>query len=55
MKLHMQVFIALGLGIKRNWHIFLGLILGIILGIVLNAKKGYFECVAAKIPVHSGR
>ena len=43
MKLHMQVFIALGLGIKRNWHIFLGLILGIILGIVLNAKKGYFE------------
>ncbi len=43
MKLHMQVFIALGLGIKRNWHIFLGLILGIILGIFLNAKKGYFE------------
>lgn len=45
MKLHMQVFIALGLGIKRNWHIFLGLILGIILGIVLNAQKGYFETV----------
>lgn len=33
MKLHMQILIALGLGIKRNGHIFLGLIAGIILGI----------------------
>ena len=40
MKLHMQVFIALGLGIKRNWHIFLGLILGIIVGIYLNSQQG---------------
>lgn len=32
MGLHMQVVIALILGIKRNGHIFLGLILGIILG-----------------------
>lgn len=34
MGLHMQVVIALILGIKRNGHIFLGLILGIILGCV---------------------
>jgi len=25
----MQIFVALGLGIKRNWHIFAGIILGI--------------------------
>lgn len=36
MKLHMQILIALGLGIKRNGHIFLGLIAGIILGIVMH-------------------
>ena len=29
MKLYMQVLIALGLGLKRNWHIFAGLILGV--------------------------
>lgn len=39
MKLHMQIFIALGLGIKRNWHIFLGLILGILVGVLLNVKQ----------------
>ena len=33
MKFHMQVLIALGLGLKRNWHIFAGLILGALLGI----------------------
>jgi Na+/H+-dicarboxylate symporter len=32
----MQILIALGLGIKRNWHIFSGIILGIIVGILLN-------------------
>ena len=36
MKLHMQILIALGLGIKRNWHIFFGIILGIIVGIFLH-------------------
>ncbi len=36
MKLYMQVLIALGLGLKRNWHIFAGLILGIIAGIWLH-------------------
>ncbi len=33
MKLHVQtLFVAIGLGIKRNWHIFLAIILGIICG-----------------------
>ncbi len=36
MKLYMQVLIALGLGLKRNWHIFAGLVLGIIAGIWLH-------------------
>lgn len=36
MKLHMQILIALGLGIKRNWHILIGLIAGIICGIFLH-------------------
>ncbi len=38
MKLYMQVLIALGLGLKRNWHIFAGLILGVIVGIWLNRE-----------------
>ena len=36
MKFHMQVLIALGLGLKRNWHIFAGLVLGVIVGIWLH-------------------
>ena len=36
MKLYMQVLVALGLGLKRNWHIFLGLVLGVIAGIFLH-------------------
>ncbi len=39
MNLHMQVIIALLLGIKRNGHIFIGLILGILLGIFLPAEQ----------------
>ena len=35
MGLHMQVIIAILLGIKRNGHIFIGLILGIILGLFM--------------------
>ena len=38
MKLYMQVLIALGLGLKRNWHIFAGLILGVIAGIWLHQE-----------------
>ena len=36
MKLPMQIFIALGLAIKRNAHIFFGIILGICFGVVLH-------------------
>lgn len=39
MKLHMQILIALGLGIKRNWHIFFGIILGIFVGIFLHGRE----------------
>ena len=40
MKLYMQILIALGLGIKRNWHIFFGLIAGILVGVFLYSKSG---------------
>ena len=36
MKLPMQIFIALGLAIKRNAHIFFGIILGICFGVFLH-------------------
>ena len=36
-KIQMQILIALGLGIKRNWHIFFGIIAGIIVGVLLTA------------------
>jgi len=42
MKLHMQILIALGLGLKRNWHIFFGLIAGIIVGIFLHSHDNVF-------------
>ncbi len=35
----MQIFIALGLGFKRNWHIFAGIILGIIFGIFIHSHQ----------------
>lgn len=38
MKLHMQILIALGLGIKRNGHIFFGLIAGAIIGILMHTQ-----------------
>ena len=37
MKLHMQILIALGLGIKRNWHIFFGIVAGVLTGIFLHS------------------
>ena len=46
MKLYMQVLIALGLGLKRNWHIFAGLLLGILTGIWLH-KTPNAEVLAA--------
>ena len=36
MKFYMQVLIALGLGLKRNWHIFAGLVLGVLVGIWMH-------------------
>lgn len=42
MKLHMQILIALGLGLKRNWHIFFGLIAGIVVGIFLHGHDSVF-------------
>ncbi len=52
MKLHMQILIALGLGLKRNWHIFFGLIAGIIVGIFLH---GHDNALITKILVFIGQ
>ena len=38
-KIQMQILIALGLGLKRNWHIFFGIIAGIFVGIFLHAHS----------------
>ncbi len=40
MKLHWQILVAIGLGIKRNWHIFLALIGGLIVGVVFPFQYG---------------
>lgn len=42
MKLHMQILIALGLGLKRNWHIFFGLIAGVVVGVFLHSHYNVF-------------
>lgn len=42
MKLHMQILIALGLGFKRNWHIFFGLLAGVFVGIFLHTHASIF-------------
>ena len=42
MKLHMQILIALGLGLKRNWHIFFGLVAGIIVGVFIQGQENTF-------------
>lgn len=39
MGIHMQLLIAILLGIKRNWHIFAGLILGVICGILFPQNQ----------------
>ena len=39
MKLHMHVLIALGLGLKRNWHIFFGIIAGVVVGVFLHSHQ----------------
>ncbi len=40
MKLHWQILVAIGLGIKRNWHIFLALIGGVIVGLLFPFQQG---------------
>lgn len=52
MKLHMQILIALGLGLKRNWHIFFGLIAGIIVGIFLH---GHSNILISKLLIFIGQ
>ncbi len=43
MKLHLQtLFVAVGLGIKRNWHIFIAIIAGIIFGNYIHENPGIF-------------
>ena len=39
MKLHSQILVALGLGAKRNWHIFFAIIIGIFTGLMLPADQ----------------
>jgi len=49
MKFHLQtVLVALGLGFKRNGHIFLAIVLGVILGNYINAHP---EKISGLIPV----
>ncbi len=52
MKLHMQILIALGLGLKRNWHIFFGLIAGVIVGVFLH---GHDNIIISNILVFIGQ
>ncbi|MFH0702817.1 MAG: dicarboxylate/amino acid:cation symporter [bacterium] len=40
MKLHWQILVAIGLGAKRNWHIFFAIILGIIFGLIYPVVDG---------------
>lgn len=41
MKLHWQILVALGLGAKRNWHIFFALIGGVIFGLWFPVIDGH--------------
>ena len=52
MKLHMQILIALGLGIKRNWHIFFGIIAGVLVGLWLH---GHHNVLIANILTFVGQ
>lgn len=40
MKLHWQILVAIGLGIKRNWHIFFALIGGVFVGLWFPFQQG---------------
>lgn len=44
MKIHIQtLFVAIGLGIKRNWHIFLAIILGFVFGNYIHNSEAIFS------------
>lgn len=42
MGISMQILTGIALGLKRNWHIFLGIILGLITGIFLHSHPSAF-------------
>ena len=45
-KIQMQILIALGLGLKRNWPIFFGIVAGIVVGIMLHSHPAVLTSVA---------
>lgn len=49
MKLPMQIFIALGLALKRNIHIILGILLGIIFGVYMHRYMPVNNSTAASL------
>ena len=52
MKLHLQtLFVAIGLGIKRNWHIFLAIILGIWFGNIIHSNPDHFKSVVSVLDI----
>ena len=52
MKLHLQtLFVAIGLGIKRNWHIFLAIILGILFGNFIHNHPTNFEKIVGVLDI----
>ncbi len=54
MKLHVQtLFVAIGLGIKRNWHIFLAIIAGIIFGNYVHENPNAVIFLGKFVPIKS--
>lgn len=52
MKLHLQtLFVAVGLGIKRNWHIFLAIILGIAFGNHIHSNPEHYNVLVRILDV----
>ena len=52
MKLHFQtLFVAIGLGIKRNGHIFLAIILGILLGNWIHNNPDKYQAIVSILDV----
>lgn len=52
MKLHLQtLFVAVGLGIKRNWHIFLAIILGIAFGNHIHSNAAHYDILVRILDV----